>query len=343
MRCWVTGIAGFLGGHLADAMLNLGHQVYGNDNFLCGDLANVPVRDIGSSILCDDSNPDGDFSLDCRDFELMRSGIAAKNIDVLIHAAATPAEGFSVFSPNFITSNVAEASVATISAAISAGVKRIVYFSSMARYGKGKPPFKEDDPTNPVDPYGWSKLYAEEQLKLLCNYHGVKWSIVVPHNVVGTRQQITPYRNVLTIFLNRLKLGLPVYIYGDGNQKRSFSPVADCLDSLIQIIDGAADGEVVNIGPDGNEMTINNLLEMCEIETGITAQRIYLPPRPLTDSVTEAHCSSDKARKLLGYQPQQSLIECIKEMSDNLRPKPFDYSFPLEITNGCPETWLKKL
>jgi len=179
---------------------------------------------------------------------------------------------------------------------------------------------------------------------MLCETHRVKWSILVPHNIIGTRQEITPYRNVVSIFLNRLKLGLPVYIYGDGEQKRSFSPVKDCLHSLVQVVEGKADGEIANIGPDGNEITINRLLEICEEVTGIKAERVYLPPRPVTDTVKEAYCSSDKARRLLGYEPQQDIMECIREMSGAMTPKPFDYAFPLEIDSPlCPKTWREKL
>ncbi len=330
-RTYITGICGFLGSHLCDALIAEGHEVAGNDSLICGDMDNLPK---GVTY----------HGTDCRNFDGMKADLSRFKPDVVVHAAATASEGFSVFSPHFITTNVAEASVSTFSAAISSGVKRIIYLSSMARYGKGIPPFSEDDPCNPIDPYGQAKLYAENQLRILCNAHGVKWAILNPHNIIGTRQQITPYRNVLSIFLNRLKLGMPVYIYGDGEQKRSFSPVADCLPSIIRAIHGAADGEIVNIGPDGNEITINKLLDICEEVTGKKSERIYLDPRPLTDTVREAYCSSDKSRKLLGYEPKQDIIECIKEMSDQMKPKPFDYNFQLEIvTDKVPKTWLEKL
>jgi UDP-glucose 4-epimerase len=345
MRIWITGIGGFLGSHLAETLSALGHDVAGNDSFICGSGENIP---------------DGMYysQTDCRDFDAVKRKLDRFKPDVLVHTAATAAEGFSVFSPHFITSNIAEASVATFSAAIASGVKRIVYMSSMSRYGKGKsghdgymqmrpdgPPFTEDEHvTAPVDPYAFAKVYSEGVLKSLCDTHSVKWSICVPHNIIGTRQEITPYRNVVSIFLNRLKLGLPVYIYGDGEQKRSFSPVKDCLHSLVQIVEGKADGEVVNIGPDDNEITINQLLRICEEVTGIKANVQYLPPRPVTDTVKEAYCSSDKARRLLGFKPQQDIVECIREMSDQMVPKPFDYSFPLEIDSPlCPVTWRDKL
>lgn len=335
-KAWITGCAGLIGSHLADSLIERGWKVGGNDSLICGSRANVPD---GVYFKGFDCNTTGvvDFKSSWEQYEF---GVP----DVLIHCAATASEGFSVFSPHFITRNIAEASVRTFSEGIAAGVKRIVYFSSMARYGNGLPPFKETDETASIDPYGYAKVYAEGVLRSLCEAHGVAWSIVCPHNVIGVRQEITPYRNVITIFLNRLKLGFPVYIYGDGEQKRCFSPIRDCLHSLVKVVDGAADGEVVNIGPDGGEITINEVLKICEEITGLQAQRVYLPPRPVTDTVKWAYCSSDKARLLLDYKPQQSLRECIQEMADALVPKPFVYNFPLEINSDkCPRTWREKL
>lgn len=348
MKIWITGIAGFLGSHLAETLIAQGHTVEGNDNLLCSD-----VRQVANIGGVPHYKMMPFYDIDCRDIHAMQTLLNNFKPDVVVHTAATAAEGFSVFSPHFITSNIAEASVSTFSAAIAAGAKRIVYMSSMSRYGYGKandgvyiyPPFTEEGhATAPLDPYAHAKVYAENVLKTLCETHGVKWSILVPHNIIGTRQEITPYRNVVSIFLNRLKLGLPVYIYGDGKQKRSFSPVKDCLHSLVQVVEGKADGEIVNIGPDGNEITINRLLEICEHVTGLTAERVYLPPRPVTDTVKEAYCSADKARRLLGYEPQQDIIECIREMSEAMTPKPFNYSFPLEIDSPlCPKTWREEL
>jgi UDP-glucose 4-epimerase len=342
MRIWITGIAGFLGSHLAETLLSQGHEVWGNDSLVCGSRDNVPKE---AHVLI---QAQGLARMDCRDIGPLMHEMKHVKPDVVVHCAATAAEGFSVFSPHFITSNIADASVSTFSAAIAAGAKRIVYMSSMSRYGLGgglNPPFVENiHYPFPIDPYAHAKVYSENVLKTLCETHGVNWSILVPHNIIGTRQEITPYRNVVSIFLNRLKLGLPVYIYGDGEQKRSFSPVKDCLHSLVKVIEGAADGEIVNIGPDGNEITINQLLSICEQVTGTTAERVFLPPRPVTDTVKEAYCSSDKARRLLGYAPQQDMIECIREMSDAMVPKPFSYDFPLEIDSPlCPRTWKEQL
>lgn len=332
MRAWVTGIAGFLGSHLAAALIAEGHEVQGNDNTICGDWNNVA------------NYPDKSWFTDCRDYEKMLGGFNAFRPEVVVHCAATAHEGLSSFSPSFITRNIYEASVATFSAGIAAGVRRIVYMSSMSRYGVGMPPFHEGDVCMPCDPYGIAKVAAEDTLKILCKTHGVDYAILVPHNIIGTRQRyIDPFRNVASIMMNRCLLGLPPIIYGDGEQTRCFSPVADCIPSIIKAVHGAADGEVVNIGPDAGEITIAELAGKIIALTGAEPYSLHRPDRP--NEVKHAYCSSDKARRLLGYEPKQSLDDCLAEMVEDIKrlgPKPFDYSFPLEITAGCPETWLKR-
>ncbi len=336
MKIWITGIAGFLGSHLADELIAEGHQVYGNDNLICGDASNVPVSIV--------EHIDWWWKDSC-DFDAIAQTMRSVAPDVVVHAAATAHEGLSSFSPSFITKNIYEASIATFSAAIASGVKRIVYMSSMSRYGTGgsnPPPFTEDwHSTKAVDPYGIAKVAAEDTLKVLCKTHDVKYSIAVPHNIIGTRQRSNdPYRNVASIMINRCKQGKPPIIYGDGKQVRCFSPVADVLPSLIKMIHGEADGEAVNLGPDSGEITINELASKIMKLTNYTNDPLYMPDRP--NEVKEAYCSSDKARRLLGYEPKQSIDDCLKEMAEYIQPQPFDYSFPIEIEKGCPTTGLER-
>lgn len=330
MRIWITGCAGFLGSHLADVLKNTGHVVNGNDNFICSSYYHH--KDIGEP-------------LDCRDFEQMKYHLLDFRPDVLIHCAATAHEGFSNFSPSFITKNIYEASVATFSAAIAAGVKRIVFMSSMARYGqKEYLPFMEDMLPEPVDPYGIAKVAAEQTLESLCMLHGVEYVIAVPHNIIGPRQKYDdPYRNVASIMINRALQDKPILIYGDGEQKRCFSPISDCLDSLVKMIDAPISGEVINIGPDGGEITVNELADKIIGLVKNYAGIMHADGRP--NEVKEAWCSSDKARKLLGFNPKQSLDDCLAEMVEYIKlngTKPFKYNFPIEIERGCPTTWLNK-
>lgn len=363
MRIWITGIAGFLGSHLAETLIAEGYEVRGNDNLICGNFDNLlpfylPPAEIQADFTLKDSGRKL-VGVDCRDFEEMKIFLDEFKPDVLIHCAATAHEGLSSFSPSFITKNIYEASVATFSAAIASGVKRIVYMSSMSRYGNGngidvegniikfKPPFKEDEHlTYPVDPYGVAKVAAEDTLKILCQTHGVKWSILVPHNIIGPRQRYNdPFRNVASIMINRCLKGQPPIIYGDGLQKRCFSPIKDCLPSIVKAVHGEADGEVINIGPDNGEITILELARKIIEFTGFEGDPVYMEDRP--NEVKEAYCSSEKARRILGYKEQQSIDDCLKEMIEDIRKKgtkDFDYSFPLEIvTERTPKTWTEKL
>jgi len=331
-KIFITGICGFLGSHLANALIAEGHEVSGNDSLICGDKENFPNY----------------FDIDCRDFDQMKE--AMDGFDVLIHCAATAHEGLSSFSPSFITRNIFEASIATFSAAIASGVKRIVFMSSMARYGDGYkyciPPFDETMTPAPVDCYGIAKVAAEDCLKNLCKLHGVNWSIAVPHNLVSIRQKYDdPFRNVCSIMINRCLQGKPPIVYGDGHQSRCFSPIDDCLPSIIKMVSGEADGQIINIGPDKGEITILQLAEKIMALTNFTGDILYFPDRP--NEVKHAFCSSEKSRRVLGYQPKKSLDDCLAEMVADIKlrgTKEFDYFVPLEIiTERTPKTWLKKI
>lgn len=333
MRIWVTGIAGFLGSYIAEECLKRGDEIWGNDNLLCGERSNVPE---GATYR----------GFACQDRARLLDELVQNKIDVVVHCAATAHEGLSSFSPYFVTENIFGASLSVFSAAIEAKVKRIVNMSSMSRYGDNIVPFTEDMQPKACDPYAASKIAAEECLRILCQTHNIAWSIAVPHSIIGTRQRYTdPFRNVASIMINRCLRGDPPIIYGDGNQKRCFSPVADCLPSLLKMIDGAADGEIVNIGPDRGEITVNELARKIIKFTGYHRKPKYFDERP--NEVKLAYCSSEKARTLLGYEEVQSLDECLMDMVEYVRrkePKAFDWSFPLEITSDrMPLTWKHRL
>ena len=332
MNIFITGIAGFLGSNLAHYLVNNNHKVFGNDNFIGGYKDNL-------------SNKFTFYESDCCDFKTMKKDL--KNIDIVIHCAATAYEGLSVFSPSFVTKNIYEASVSTFSAAIENKVKKIIFCSSMARYGEQNYPFTEDMKTLPQDPYGIAKVAAEETLKNLCNVHGVDWTILVPHNIVGPRQKYDdPYRNVLSIFLNRMLLKKPAIIYGDGSQKRCFSYIDDCINCIEKtLVNINTSKQIINIGPDEEFISIKELADKCSNITGFNEEYIFHKDRP--QEVKFATCSSDKARKILGYKTKFSLdrsIELTCEYIKKRGPRDFNYSLDLEIVNEkTPETWKNKL
>ena len=332
MKIFITGVAGFLGSNLAKRMIDLGHEVSGNDNLIGGEKSNLPEKIKF-------------FETDCNDLEKMSDII--KDNEIIYHCAATAHEGLSVFSPNIITKNVFQASVSTITAAIQNKVRRFVYCSSMARYGSQDYPFTEDMETKPEDPYGVAKVAGENILKLLADLNGMEWNIAVPHNIVGPNQKYDdPFRNVLSIFINRNLQNKPALIYGDGKQKRCFSYIDDtiyCLEKMA--LDKNINKEIINVGPDEEDVTINELAEMVANEIGFNGKPLHLSDRP--KEVKFATCSANKSRKLLNYKTKTSLKEAIKKTTEFIKKrgtKPFKYYLPVEIINDkTPETWVKKL
>ena len=184
---------------------------------------------------------------------------------MLFIIVVTAHEFLSVFSPFEITKNNYLASVSIFSAAVNEKVKRIIFCSSMARYGGQQTPFTEDMKPSPVDPYAISKVASEEVLKNLCELNNIEYVIAVPHNIIGPRQKYDdPFRNVVSIMINRMMQGKAPIIYGDGNQTRCFSYIDDCLSCLIPMLDQKdLNKQTINIGPDEEFVTINKIAEIC--------------------------------------------------------------------------------
>lgn len=327
-RIAITGIAGFLGSHIAEALLPE-YDVVGFDNLSGGELNNVP---------------DG-ASFDYQDCQCILPE-DLNGVDTVFHCAALAHEGLSVFSPKIITESIFGASVAVFSAAIAAGVRRIVYCSSMSRYGIGSPPFTEEQDTAPVDPYAIAKVATEAVLKLLCDVHGVEYIVAVPHNIIGPRQKYDdPFRNVAAIMANRMLQGLPPIVYGDGNQTRCFSDVRDVLPLFVKMIDGPW-GMTVNVGPDEEEVSINQLVgHLKNLIPEAPEEVIYVRDRP--QEVKRAVCSSDRARRIYGYSTNYLLVETLRSLVFFIRERgtrPFNYHLPIEIeTDQTPTTWAKEL
>lgn len=334
MNIFVTGVAGFLGSHIAERMLADGHHVAGIDSLIGGDMDNVP-----SGV---------EFTkMDCH--KLPHAPAIMQGVDVVYHCAALAYEGLSVFSPYTVTESIIGASTAVFSAAIKAGVRRIVHCSSMARYGSVVTPFREEFECKPQDPYGIAKLATEQMLRNLCEVHGVEFVISVPHNIIGPRQKYDdPFRNVAAIMMNRMLQGKQPIIYGDGTQKRCFSFVSDCVSCLVKMgLENGALGEVINIGPDEQPISINKLSRHVAVATNfmIMLEPIYMPGRP--QEVKVALCSSEKARSLLGYETKTTLDQGLLIMADWMRhrgPRPFKYHLPIEIVSPkTPKTWTDRI
>ena len=333
MHIFITGVAGFLGSNLADFYLKKGFTVSGCDNLIGGSLSNV---DPAVSF----------YKGDCENLEFMKQ-VTKNNVDVVCHAAAFAHEGLSSVSPTLICNNNVTGSTAVFTAAIINKVKRIVFCSSMARYGDIDIPYKEDDFLNPVDPYGVSKVAAEKILKILCTTHGVEYNIAVPHNIIGPKQKYDdPYRNVVSIMSNLMLQDRSPMIYGDGEQTRCFSDIDDCIYCLDKLItDKSITSEIVNIGPDEESISINEIFKKLANKIQFNKEPVYFADRP--NEVKNAVCSSDKARRMLNYRTTVNLDDSIDKVIEYIKKagtKNFTYNYKLEIQNEkTPLTWLKKI
>ena len=329
----ITGVAGFMGSHLADSFLDKGYAVIGIDNLIGGYKENVPKQ--------------VEFhEVDLDNLDLIQDLFVG--VDLVVHTACTAYEGLSVFSPALVVRNTTQVTVNILSACVKAGVPKIVYMSSMARYGTQEVvPFKEELVPNPQDPYGIAKYASELLIKNIAETQGMSYVILVPHNIIGPRQKFDdPFRNVASIMINRLLQGKAPIIYGDGLQKRCFSFMDDVINPLmIACESNVADGLTINIGPDEEFITINDLATKISDLMGIDIDPIYMPGRP--QEVKFANCDASLARTLLNYKTSTSLesglLELIKYISDN-GPREFDYHLPLEfITKDTPRTWTERL
>jgi UDP-glucose 4-epimerase len=332
MHIFITGVGGFLGSNLANFYLKKNFKVSGCDNLIGGNLDNVDKRVHF-------------YKIDCENLEEMTK--ATKNVDVICHAAAIATEGLSVFSPVMICKSNVLASTSTFTAGVINKVKRIIFCSSMARYGKTKIPYKEEQFLEPCDPYGISKVAAEKILINLSETHKFEYNIAVPHNIIGPNQKYDdPYRNVVSIMINLMLQNRRPIIYGDGEQKRSFSDVEDCIYCLDKLItDKNIISETVNIGPDEEQISINELYKKLSNKLKFNLEPLYYPER--MQEVKNAYCDSTKARKLLGYNTSVSLDESLNKIVDFIMSKgakKFDYMYKLEINNeNTPETWKNKV
>lgn len=329
----ITGVAGFMGSHLADAFLDRGHSVVGIDNLIGGYLESVPTGVQFHRVDLDDLSAINELFV---------------GVDLVVHSACTAYEGLSVFSPSLVVRNTIQITTNVMSACIRAKVPKIVYLSSMARYG-AQPivPFTEDMVPNPQDPYGIAKYSSELIIRNISETHGMKFTILVPHNIIGPRQKFDdPFRNVASIMINRILQGKPPIIYGDGTQMRCFSFIDDVINPLLLACEPeVANGMTINVGPDEEYLTINQLSELIGRLMGTEITPIYMPGRP--QEVKNANCSAELARKVLNYKTSTtlesgllSLIEYIKEKG----PRDFNYHLPIEfITEHTPKTWTERL
>lgn len=327
-RVLVTGGAGFIGSHVADALIARGHEVHVLDDLSGGFRENVPAAAAFTQGSVADAT-----AVD-RLFE--RVGFTH-----VYHLAAYAAEGLSHFIKRFNYTNNVIGSVNLLNASINSGVELFVFASSIAVYG-GSPelPMTEAVTPEPEDSYGIAKYAIELELRASRNMFGLDSVIFRPHNVFGPRQNIGDrYRNVIGIFMNQILQGQPMTIFGDGSQTRAFSCIADIAPLMADAIEvPAARNEVFNIGAD-LPYSLNDLARAVAAAMGVTPEVVHLPARL---EAQHAHSAHDKIRAVFGERRQTSLEEGLAEMAAWVRGHGARASAPfsgIEILKNLPPSW----
>jgi len=329
MKILVTGSAGFMGSWIADELSKQGHAVIGVDNLSGGFMRNTLDH------LC--------FFIDLKDKNATEKLISQWQPEVVFYLCASAREIGSLFEPLKSTEDNVMAYMNVLNACIKYKFKKMVMFSSMATFGEQTPPFTEDMPNRPTDIYGWNKTIMEESTKILAEVHGFKYTIIKPHNVMGIRQSLSDrYRNVFAIWINRIMHGeKEIYIFGDGMQKRAFSPIEFSLPCYVKCLEDFTNGQTYNIGGI-NPITLNEAAEMLIDVMGVQDKVIitHLPDRPR--EVKNAYSSFEKSMHELGYKETKDLRTCLQEMvtwAKTLGPQPWTKD-KLELVNEkTPEIW----
>lgn len=328
----VTGGAGFMGSHVAEALMKRGHQVIVLDDLSGGFTENVVdgIEFVEGSI---------------NDVDLVNDLFERTQFDYVYHLAAYAAEGLSHFIKRFNYSNNLIGSINLINAAVNTGVKCFVFTSSIAVYGSSPElPMTEETPPHPEDPYGIAKLAVEQELRVSKEMFDLDYIIFRPHNVYGERQNIgDKYRNVVGIFMNQILQNKPMTIFGDGDQTRAFSYIGDIAPIMVEAIDlPAAYNQIFNVGAD-QPYSVNELAEAVARAMGVEPNIVHTPPR---NEVLDAYSSHDKVQRIFGPRSLHSLEEGLGFMANWVREHGARISHEfdgIEVTKNFPAAWLPQV
>ena len=330
MKILITGVAGLLGSRLSDYIIENHTNVHivGIDDMSGGYKENV--------------NP----KVELWEMNLVNGNIEEcferHQFDYVYHMAAYAAEGLSPFIRSYNYQNNLVSTSRVINECIKHDIKRLVFTSTMAVYGHGNGDiFDEIQVPCPVDPYGIAKYACEMDIKVAGEQHGLDWCIIRPHNVYGVKQNIwDKYRNVLGIWMYQYMNNEPMTIFGDGEQKRAFSFIDDCLEPLWKSSQQEnCSKEIINLGGTRHH-TINEANETLK-EVIKDGQTVYKEQR---HEVKNAVPTWQKSVDLLGYEDKTTLYDGLSQMWEWVKKQPSRKRFVwvnYEVEKGIYSFWKK--
>jgi nucleoside-diphosphate-sugar epimerase len=293
----VTGGAGFIGSHLCEELLRRGHRVRVADDLSTGKRSNLAK---GVEFV------EGDLA----DLEAARRVV--DGCEYVLHQAAIPSVPRSVKDP--FTSHRAnvDATVNVLIAARDAGVKRLVFAGSSSAYGDTPTlPKREDMPNAPLSPYALQKVIGEQYLQMFTRLYGLETVTIRYFNVFGPRQDpSSPYSGVISVFATALLEARSPNIYGDGEQTRDFTYVANVVDGVLRACEApGVSGEIINVAT-GGRISLNQLFRTMRDLIGGKVEPSYTDPRP--GDVRDSQADISKARRLLAYEPTVTFEEGLR-------------------------------
>ncbi len=323
----VTGGAGFIGSHVVDELILMGHSVVVLDDLSGGSRANVHTKAI--------------FILgSITDVNLINNLFETYQFTYVYHLAAYAAEGLSHFIRSFNYQNNLIGSIHLINASVNHGISCFIFTSSIAVYGDLTPPLREDMTPIPMDPYGIAKYAVELDLKNAHALFGLNSIVFRPHNVYGSRQNIGDrYRNVAGIFMNQLLKGEALTVFGDGNQRRAFTHVSDVAPYIARSVEqNGALNKQFNIGSD-SVCSVNELAEEISHTMKLDPRIKHLEKR---EEMTHAYSDHSFFNAVFHPKPSKKLSAGLSEMYDWVRIHGAKESATfegIEIEKNLPSSW----
>ena len=297
----VSGGAGFIGSHLTAALLARGARVRVIDNLSTGYQENLVEID-----------GDIDFvNASITDPESLSRVL--EDVEVVFHEAAIPSVPRSIKSPSETHESSVNGTFSLLLAARDRGVRRLIYAASSSAYGdQQESPKRESMRPDPLSPYAVAKLVGEYYCQVFTRSYGLETVSLRYFNVFGPRQDPgSEYSGVISRFVRALQTGERPVIYGDGEQSRDFTYIANVVDANLRAVESsAAVGKAINIG-NGKSVTINELLQTLKELSGnpnVTAEYREARPGDVRDSLADLSL----AKSLLGYTPQVGLTEGLR-------------------------------